>query len=82
MVAPVCFGASSGSIPTAVYVLVLPVFGILELFPVYARKPCSVIGSSPSLFGITFLNLIVWVHHMFYSGTPMWMRNLFRRPRC
>jgi heme/copper-type cytochrome/quinol oxidase subunit 1 len=28
-------------------------------------------------FGITFLSLIVWVHHMFYSGTPMWMRNLF-----
>ncbi len=63
----------------AVYVMALPVFGIFsELFPVYARKP---------LFGyplvalaslaITVLSLIVWVHHMFYSGTPQWMRHLF-----
>jgi cytochrome c oxidase subunit 1 len=63
----------------AVYVMVLPVFGIFsELFPVYARKPLfgyEVVAIAS--FGITFLSLIVWVHHMFYSGTPQWMRNLF-----
>ncbi len=63
----------------AVYVMVLPVFGIFsELLPVYARKPLfgyKVVALAS--FGITFLGLIVWVHHMFYSGTPQWMRNLF-----
>ena len=63
----------------AVYVMVLPVFGIFsELFPVYARKPLfgyHVVALAS--FGITFLSLIVWVHHMFTSGTPQWMRNVF-----
>ena len=63
----------------AVYVMVLPVFGIFsELFPVYARKPLfgyEVVAIAS--FGITVLSLIVWVHHMFYSGTPQWMRNVF-----
>ena len=63
----------------AVYVLVLPVFGIFsELFPVYARKPLfGYRFVAIASFGITFLSLIVWVHHMFYTGTPKWMRNLF-----
>jgi cytochrome c oxidase subunit 1 len=63
----------------AVYVIILPVFGVFsELFPVYARKP---------LFGYKFvaaaslvivgLSLVVWVHHMFPSGVPQWMRDLF-----
>jgi len=63
----------------AVYVIILPVFGIFsELFPVHARKP---------LFGYVFvaiaslvivgLSLVVWVHHMFPSGVPQWMRDLF-----
>jgi len=63
----------------AVYVIILPVFGVFsELFPVYARKP---------LFGYRFvamaslvivaLSLVVWVHHMFPSGVPQWMRDLF-----
>jgi cytochrome c oxidase subunit 1 len=63
----------------AVYVMVLPVFGIFsELFPVYSRKPLfgyELVALAS--FGITLLSLIVWVHHMFYSGTPQWMRNLF-----
>ncbi|MFN5119691.1 MAG: cbb3-type cytochrome c oxidase subunit I [Cyanobacteriota bacterium] len=63
----------------AVYVMVLPVFGIFsELFPVYARKPLfgyHVVALAS--FGITVLSLIVWVHHMFTSGTPQWMRNVF-----
>ena len=63
----------------AVYVMALPVFGIFsELFPVYARKPLfgyKVVAIAS--FGITALSLVVWVHHMFYSGTPQWMRNVF-----
>ena len=48
----------------AVYVLVLPVFGIFsELFPVYARKPLfGYRFVAIASFGITFLSLIVWVH--------------------
>ncbi|MFM7394701.1 MAG: cbb3-type cytochrome c oxidase subunit I [Cyanobium sp.] len=63
----------------AVYVMVLPVFGVFsEVFPVYSRKPLfgyHVVAIAS--FAITFLSLIVWVHHMFYSGTPQWMRNVF-----
>lgn len=63
----------------AVYVMVLPIFGVFsELFPVYARKPLfgyHVVAIAS--FIITGLSLIVWVHHMFYSGTPQWMRNVF-----
>ncbi len=45
----------------AVYVLVLPVFGIFsELFPVYARKPLfGYRFVAIASFGITFLSLIV-----------------------
>ena len=63
----------------AVYVMVLPVFGIFsELFPTYSRKPLfGYKFVAVASFGITILSLVVWVHHMFYTGTPMWMRNLF-----
>ena len=63
----------------AVYVIMLPIFGVFsELFPVYARKPLfgyHVVAVSS--FVITGLSGIVWVHHMFASGTPGWMRMLF-----
>ena len=63
----------------AVYVIILPIFGIFsELLPVYARKPLFgykvVVLSSLIIVG---LSAIVWVHHMFASGTPGWMRMLF-----
>ncbi|NEQ98479.1 MAG: cytochrome c oxidase subunit I [Cyanothece sp. SIO2G6] len=63
----------------AVYVIILPIFGIFsELFPVYARKPLFgykvVVISSLVIVG---LSAIVWVHHMYASGTPGWMRMLF-----
>ncbi len=63
----------------AVYVMVLPVFGIFsELITVYSRKPLfGYKFVAIASFIITFLGLIVWVHHMFYSGTPQWMRNIF-----
>jgi cytochrome c oxidase subunit 1 len=63
----------------AVYVIILPVFGIFsEIFPVYARKPLfgyKVVAVSSLI--ITGLSAIVWVHHMFASGTPSWMRMVF-----
>jgi cytochrome c oxidase subunit 1 len=63
----------------AVYVMVLPVFGIFsEVFPVYARKPLfgyRVVAVSSIL--ITVISGMVWVHHMYASGTPPWMRVLF-----
>ncbi|MDJ0588765.1 MAG: cytochrome c oxidase subunit I [Pleurocapsa sp. MO_226.B13] len=63
----------------AVYVMILPVFGIFsEVFPVYARKPLfgyKVVAVSSLI--ITGLSAVVWVHHMFASDTPDWMRVLF-----
>ncbi|MEM7712588.1 MAG: cytochrome c oxidase subunit I [Cyanobacteria bacterium P01_A01_bin.68] len=63
----------------AVYVIILPIFGIFsEVFPVYARKPLfgyKVVVVSSLI--ITGLSAVVWVHHMFVSGTPGWMRMLF-----
>ncbi|ELS00807.1 cytochrome c oxidase, subunit I [Xenococcus sp. PCC 7305] len=63
----------------AVYVMILPIFGIFsEIFPVYARKPLfgyKVVAVSSLI--ITGLSGIVWVHHMYTSGTPGWMRMLF-----
>jgi cytochrome c oxidase subunit 1 len=63
----------------AVYVIILPIFGIFsEIFPVYARKPLfgyKVVAVSSVI--ITGLSAVVWVHHMFASGTPSWMRMLF-----
>ncbi len=63
----------------AVYVIILPVFGFFsEIFPVFARKPLfgyKVVAVSS--FVITALSAVVWVHHMFASGTPGWMRMIF-----
>jgi cytochrome c oxidase subunit 1 len=63
----------------AVYVIALPVFGFFsEIIPVFSRKPLFgyrvVVVSSVIITG---LSAVVWVHHMFASGTPGWMRMLF-----
>ncbi|MGD1700935.1 cytochrome c oxidase subunit I [Dapis sp. BLCC M229] len=63
----------------AVYVIILPIFGIFsEIFPVYSRKPLFgykvVVISSMIIAGVSGL---VWVHHMYASGTPPWMRMVF-----
>ncbi len=53
-----------------VYILALPGFGIiLELLPVFARKPLwgyrlAVAG----MLGVTLLSWLVWQHHLFMSG--------------
>ncbi|NMG07547.1 cytochrome c oxidase subunit I [Brasilonema sp. UFV-L1] len=63
----------------AVYVIILPVFGIFsEIFPVYARKPLfgyKVVALSSLL--IAGVSALVWVHHLYVSGTPGWMRMIF-----
>mgnify|MGYP002777088058 FL=1 len=63
----------------AVYVMVLPVFGVFsEILPVYSRKPLfgyKVVAVSSLL--ICFVSILVWVHHMYTSYTPGWMRMFF-----
>ncbi|AFY68507.1 cytochrome c oxidase, subunit I [Thalassoporum mexicanum PCC 7367] len=63
----------------AVYVMILPVFGIIsEILPVHSRKP--IFGYKTIAFSsmfICFLGLLVWAHHMFTSGTPDWLRVFF-----
>ncbi|HLP92037.1 MAG TPA: cbb3-type cytochrome c oxidase subunit I [Nostocaceae cyanobacterium] len=63
----------------AVYVIILPIFGVFsEIFPVYARKPLfgyKVVAISSMLIAV--VSGIVWVHHMYVSGTPAWMRLIF-----
>ncbi len=63
----------------AVYVMALPAFGVFsEIIPAFARKPLfgykSVAISSILIAGVSTL---VWVHHMFASATPNWMRMVF-----
>ncbi len=63
----------------AVYVMALPIFGVFsEILPVYSRKPLfgyRVVAISS--IAISGLSILVWVHHMYASGTPGWMRMLF-----
>jgi cytochrome c oxidase subunit I len=63
----------------AVYLMILPVFGIIsEVIPVHARKPIfGYTAIAYSSIAICFVGLFVWVHHMFSSGTPAWMRMFF-----
>ena len=63
----------------AVYVMVLPAFGIFsELLPVFARKPLFGYKTvAISSFLIAIQGTFVWVHHMFTSATPNWMRMFF-----
>ncbi len=53
-----------------VYVLALPGFGIvLELLPVFARKPLWGYRLAVSgMLGVALLSFFVWQHHLFVSG--------------
>ncbi len=53
-----------------VYVILLPAFAaVLELTPVFARKPLfSFKGAIVGMAGIMGLSLFVWAHHMYVSG--------------
>jgi cytochrome c oxidase subunit 1 len=63
----------------AVYLMILPIFGIMsEVIPVHARKPIfGYKAIAYSSLAICVIGLFVWVHHMFTSGTPAWMRMFF-----
>ena len=63
----------------AVYLMILPIFGIMsEVIPVHARKPIfGYKAIAYSSLAICCVGLMVWVHHMFTSGTPPWMRMFF-----
>ena len=62
-----------------VYVIVLPVFGIIsEVLPVFARKP--VFGYKAIAFStvaIAFFSMIVWAHHLFTVGLPISLQAYF-----
>ena len=63
----------------AVYVMALPAFGIFsEIIPAFSRNPLFGYRSvALASFGIAIVSAFVWVHHMFASGTPNWMRITF-----
>ncbi len=63
----------------AVYLMILPIFGIMsEVIPVHARRPIfGYKAIAYSSLAICVVGLFVWVHHMFSSGTPPWMRLFF-----
>jgi cytochrome c oxidase subunit 1 len=54
----------------AVYVMAVPAFGaILEVVPVFARKPLFAYRLAVlSFIAIGLLSFMVWAHHMFVSG--------------
>jgi len=54
----------------AVYVMAVPAFGaVLEVVPVFARKPLFAYRLAVlSFIGIGVLSFMVWAHHMFVSG--------------
>jgi cytochrome c oxidase subunit I len=56
-----------------VYILILPSFGIFsEILPVFARKPIfGYKAIAAATIMISFLGLLVWVHHMFTTPTPI-----------
>ena len=59
--------------------MILPIFGIMsEVIPTHARKPIfGYKAIAYSSVAICVVGLFVWVHHMFTSGTPGWMRMFF-----
>ncbi len=62
-----------------VYVMVLPAFGMIsEVIPVFSRKP--IFGYKAVAFatiGIAFAGMLVWAHHMFTVGLPVWLNGFF-----
>jgi len=62
-----------------VYILALPGFGIiLELLPVFARKPLWGYRLAVAGFlGVTLLSFFVWQHHLFVSGINSALRPFY-----
>jgi cytochrome c oxidase subunit 1 len=62
-----------------VYIMILPAMGIVsEVIPVFARKPIfGYKAVALSTFGIAFISMIVWAHHMFAVGLPWGLQAFF-----
>ncbi len=62
-----------------VYIMILPGFGMIsEIIPVFSRKQIFGYGSMvAALFGIVFLSLAVWAHHMFTVGMNIYVETFF-----
>ena len=62
-----------------VYILALPGFGIvLEILPVFARKPLWGYRLAVSgMLGVTLLSFMVWQHHLFVSGINSSLRPFY-----
>jgi cytochrome c oxidase subunit 1 len=62
-----------------VYIMILPGFGMIsEIIPVFSRKPVFGYGTMvAALFGIVFLSLAVWAHHMFTVGMNIYLETFF-----
>ncbi|MCS6957633.1 MAG: cbb3-type cytochrome c oxidase subunit I [Aquificaceae bacterium] len=62
-----------------VYVMILPAFGLIsEMIATFSRR--EIFGKTSMIFaiwGIAILGFMVWIHHMFTSGVPDWIRILF-----
>jgi cytochrome c oxidase subunit I len=62
-----------------VYIMILPAFGVIsEVIPVFARKP--IFGYTALVFatvGIGFYSMLVWAHHMFTVGIPIYLQAFF-----
>jgi cytochrome c oxidase subunit I len=62
-----------------VYIMILPGFGMIsEIVPVFSRKP--IFGYTTmvaALFGIVFLSVAVWAHHMFTVGLNIYVETWF-----
>ncbi|MGI8607954.1 MAG: cytochrome c oxidase subunit I [Candidatus Dormibacteria bacterium] len=57
----------------AVYIMVLPAFGIIsEVIPVFSKKPIfGYKAMAYSMSAIAILGFVVFVHHMFVTGLPI-----------
>jgi cytochrome c oxidase subunit I len=62
-----------------VYIMILPGFGMIsEIIPVFSRKPIFGYSSMViALFGIVFLSMAVWAHHMFTVGMNIYVETFF-----